>query len=317
MPPEIKTARWKLVVGYTAFALSSFIFFLYLTFPYEAVRDRVTQEAAAAGWDVQIGSLGPGLFGVTATRVQLSRLSAGQAAGPEGADAAAAAAGSPLILASVAARPALFPPGIACRANAFGGIISGSVGGLGDLNLGLTLDRLDPSDGSLKAATGLDAAGLVNGTVSFSVPRDGAGYDLSKATGAVALGISQGLIKGGTVTVPMYGQPTPMELPRIALGDVEARLKFDQGKGTLEQLRAKSDDLEVNGSGTVNLAKRPDYSELNLELKIKTEEEFRKRLGMIAMGLSALPADKDDPQFRVASVTGFLGRPNFTPGSRR
>jgi hypothetical protein len=38
---------------------------------------------------------------------------------------------------------------------------------------------------------------------------------------------------------------------------------------------------------------------------------------MIAMGLSALPADKDNPQFRVASVTGFLGRPNFTPGSRR
>lgn len=324
MPPRTEsTARWKVIAGYTAFTLVSFIFFLYLTFPYQAVRDRVTMEAGAAGWDVKLGSLGPGLFGVTATRVELSKVPV-LLPGEQGLSGALVPLPAPIVLASVSARPALFPPGIAYRANALGGIVSGSLGGLGDLKLNLELDRLDPSDGSVKSSSGVDAAGLISGDISFSIPREegaggarGQGYDLSKATGTVALQLSQALIKGGSVTVPMYGQPTPMDLPRISLGDVEARLKFEQGKGTIERMRVKSDDLEINGSGTLNLAKRPDYSEINVELKIKAEPEFVKRLGLIGAGLSALATDKDNPQFRVASVTGFLGRPTFSPAAAR
>src|SRR3954463_12774793 len=80
MPPESRlsqllsrfsSARWRVTAGYALFALVAFVFWLYVTFPYQAVQDRVTAEAAAAGWNVSSGSMGRGLFGVTARDVQL------------------------------------------------------------------------------------------------------------------------------------------------------------------------------------------------------------------------------------------------------
>ncbi|MFP2903021.1 type II secretion system protein GspN, partial [Corallococcus sp. 4LFB] len=73
MATESKIARWKLVVGYTAFAVVAFVLCLLLTFPYDAVRTRLVTEAAAHGLAVRIGGLRPGLSGVTATHVRVSK----------------------------------------------------------------------------------------------------------------------------------------------------------------------------------------------------------------------------------------------------
>ncbi|MFP2934422.1 type II secretion system protein GspN, partial [Pyxidicoccus sp. 3LG] len=73
MPPETKPARWKVVLGYTAFAVFAFILGLFVTFPYDAIRTRIVSEAAQAGLAVRIGSLRPGLAGITATDVRVSK----------------------------------------------------------------------------------------------------------------------------------------------------------------------------------------------------------------------------------------------------
>lgn len=335
MPPESRfsrlsqlfarffSTRWKVTAGYAGFSLFAFVFWLYVTFPYQAVRDRVSAEAAAAGWTVTIGSLGPGFFGVTARDVRL------QPAAPALPQAADAALGQPgaarpvqITLASVSARPALFPPGLAARARALGGTISGSVGLLGDLKLSASAN-LDASDPALKAATGVDAGGELEGDLSLSIPRDtgtgrGAtgGFDLSHASGTISLKGTKLLVKGGTIQVPLYGQMTPMDLPRVALGELDGQIKFDKGAGKIDRLRAKSEDLEVQLGGTVTLGKRIDFSELNVDLKVKTEPELNKRLGLVASALSALPPDRTDPSFRSTTITGYLGQPRL-PGLGR
>ncbi len=303
---------FKLVSAYAAFASFAFLFFLYVTFPYDVVRQRLVAEAGAAGYDLHVGGLGPGLLGVTATEVLVkSRTPPAEGQPERGA----------LVVDKVALRPALLPPGLAFRASLMDGVATGSVGGLGDVKLRVNLDELDLSKGNLQAFSGLDLAGTLSGRVDLSIPKaaapaPGGGKgpeepDLGQASGEIVLDGNGVVVNGGTITVPMYGTPTPMDLPRIAFGDVDGRLAFDKGAGTLEQFEARSDDLTLMGSGTLKLAKRPEFSDTNIDLRFKAEPEFMKRLGMVAAGLSMLKADPQDPSFRVAKVTGFIGRPNF------
>jgi len=64
-------------------------------------------------------------------------------------------------------------------------------------------------------------------------------------------------------------------------------------------------------TGTLKLAKRIEYGEPNIELRLKTDPEFVKSLGVYGAGLAALAPDPKDPAWRVARISGYLGKPNF------
>ena len=310
--PERQIATWKIVVGYAAFGIAAFVFFFYLTFPYDTVRERVLNEARAAGYDMAIGKLGPGLFGITATNVDLRKRDVVQVEGmPESEPGA-------LHLDKVSVRPSVWPLGAACRANAFGGTISGAVGGLSSLTVKADLSDVDLSNESITAYTGLKLAGTLDGALKLTAPqvpppggKGPAEPDFGAANGSFTLTGSDVTVNGGTMVVPMYGTPTPMDLPKIILGGLDVKVDFDKGQGKIEALKAKSSDLDLQGSGTVKLARRLEYSELNVELRFKFEDELKKRLGALSMALSVLQRDPKDPTYNAARITGFLGRPNF------
>jgi type II secretion system protein N len=321
-----KSSRLRTGLLYGAFALVAFAFFLVVTFPYDTLRRRIVTEAAAQGWAVRMASLRPGLYGMTATQVRLSQPSeplspemvAALVRGGTGPLPGGEALGEALLLDSVAVRWALFPPGIALRAQGLNGVIRGSYGGLGSSQrVRLELDGLDATQGNLKGFSGLDLEGKLNGHLDLTLPRTGktAEPDLAQADGELVLDSSALVVRGGNVTLPMGGRPTPMDVPRVALGDVKGRIKFVKGLGTLENVSTRSPDLELRASGTVKLGKRLPYSEPALELKVRAQPEFTRRLGILGSGLSILPPDRESPDFRVARVTGFLSRPNFMPGA--
>lgn len=308
-------ARLKPALGYAAFGIAAFVLGLYLTFPYDSLKRYVVGQAQAQGLQVQIGSMGPGLFGVTASGVKV-------AANPtvNVGDAVVDVHTPPLQLDSVLVRPALFPLGVALRGSAMGGSFNAHVGGLSDLIVHAEFSDLDPSKGNFKGLTGIAAKGTASGELDLDLPRTAPGMDgkphdpnLAEATGGITLALSHFSIEGGQVTVPMYGTPTPVDLPRIALGNLDGQIDIQKGNAKLEKLSAKSDDLELNGSGTVRLARRIEYSEANLTLKLKAEPEFVKRLGLLGSGLTMLPMDPGSSGFRVAHITGFLGSPTLAP----
>lgn len=301
--------RLKPALGYAAFGLFAFIVGLYLTFPYDSLKRFVIGQAEAQGLQVKLASIGPGLFGVTASGVQIAPKPGGDK--PTGA----------LKLDSVSVRPAIFPLGVAVRGSAMGGTFHAHVGGLSDLVVHADFDDLDPSKGNFKAFTGIAAKGSASGELDLDVPRTAPGLDgkphdpnLAEANGSVTLALSNFSIEGGQITVPLYGSPTPVDLPRIALGNLDAQMDIRKGNAKLEKLQGKSADLELNGSGTLRLARRVEYSEANLQLKLKAEPEFVKRLGLLGSGLSMLPMDTGSPGFRVAHLTGFLGSPSLAQG---
>lgn len=324
MASESKTARWKLILGYTAFALVAFALCLMLTFPYDAVRSRLVTEAAAQGLAVRIGGLRPGLSGVTATNVRVSKPPS-----PLGADAVAALArgesgglgtdelGEALIFDSVALRPSLFPPGVVLKLKGMGGTVNVHVGGLSGTALDVDVDGVQAGGGNLPAYTGVDMEGTVNAKVSLQAPGTmvrGQPVDWSQATGTVVMD-TQGLtIKGGKAAIPMGGGPAmPMDLPRVLLGELKGDIQFDKGLGTVRDLNLKSEDLEGSGTGTVKLGRRLEYSELALDVRLKFEQAFQQRLGPLALAVNMLPADRDNPGWRGGRLTGMVGSPRFAP----
>ncbi|MBZ4417123.1 type II secretion system protein GspN [Myxococcus sp. RHSTA-1-4] len=321
MPPDTKPARWKVFLGYAAFAVVAFILGLFITFPYDAIRSRIVTEAAAQGLAVRIGSLRPGLGGITATQVRLSKppqpLSAetlAALASGEGGMLGPAELGDALVLDSVAVRPALFPPGVAVHANAMGGTVDVSVGLLGDTKVRVDVDGLKASGGNLPALTGIDMDGELNATLSLKMPGNGGQADLSQANGELTVDTQGLVIKSGKVAFPMGGgQAVPMDLPAINLGALTGRIQFEKGLGTVQTLRLKSDDLEALATGTLKLGKKVAYSEPGMDVNLKLDPEFQKRLGLLGAGVTILPPDKKDPSFRAARLGGFLNRPTFLP----
>jgi type II secretion system protein N len=300
---KVDWAKWKKPLAYGGLWLVSFFFFLFVTFPYETLKQVVILQAQEQGLKVRVGSLGPGFFGVTASNVQLST----------GEDTQS------LRVDSVAVRPSLFPLGVALRARALDGTIKGAVGLVGDLAVRVTASNVDFSKGNLKGLTGVDLAGKASADVSLDIPQgptSPSGKDrqpnLSHASGTISLTADGLLVKGGNVTVPLYGQMTPMDLPRLQIGSLEAALKFDKGTGTVEKLQSHGGDLELLVSGSLKLGRQLLYSEPNLQVRLKPEPALTN--SFIGLGISALPPDPQNPAFRSARMTGYLGTPNFMPG---
>lgn len=327
MSSEKKPSRWKQVLGYGAFALVAFIVFFFLTFPYGTLRRRLVQEAAEQGYALRIGRLRPGLRGITATQIQLSKVLEGSMSAElrevvlgEGPLAGVPGLGEPLAIRSLALRPTLLPPGVAFHAELLGGTLQGAVGGVRTLQVELKMADLDLARDNLPSFLEVDMEGRLDGSVSLVIPpAQGrpAGPDFGQTEGQVALDGKALIIKGGKLTVPVYGQPTKVDLPTINLGALDARMRFEKGLGTAEALNVKGDDLELQGSGTIKLARQVNLSELGLDLKLRVEPEAVNRLGLLGAGLGVLPTDKDDPKFRAARLSGVLSRPNFGPAMRR
>ncbi len=311
MPIKLKFGRGQKIAGYVAFSVFAFVFCFWLSFPYDAVRQRIVSDASAQGIRVQMGWIGPGFLGVSASNVRISKKIEDLDANPPAA----------FLIKSVAIRPSLFPPGVAFGGSAMGGNISGRMGGFSGTSIRLDFNGLNTSDPNFKEVTGVDASGKISGHLSLDMPTStipgpskSKEADLSQANGALSLKLDRVVVNGGTITVPVMGQLMPVALEKLSIGDLEARVKFEKGQGRIEKFQGKGDDLELLASGTIKLARQVDYAESNIDVKLKVEPDAQKRLGAMAMGLTFLPADKENPEFRTAKITGFLARPNFSPG---
>ncbi len=295
------------VFAYTGFFFLAVLIAFFLTFPYDALKDRVRLEADRAGYFARISSMGPGFFGVRARGIELSK------------KADTDPPPAPLKVDSVSAGPTLLPPGLGVTAKLFDGTVAVKVSGFSNIRVRIDAEGLNLANPDLKAFSGIDFSGMVEAHVDLSLPRVAVGPgpaepDLGQATGTISIDAKQLAINGGSMSmvIPQFGpEPTPLDLPKIVVGDLSGKLKFEKGAGTIEKFEAKSADLELQATGTLKLAKRLEYAEPGIELRFKPDPEFQKRLGLIGSALSMVGPDPKDPSWRMGRLTGYLGRPNF------
>ena len=303
-----QTALWKRILGYTAFALVSLVMMFFVTFPYDALRERIRIEADNAGYFVRIGSMGPGFFAVRASDVKISKKSDADPP-PEA-----------LQIDSLSIGPSFMPLGVKVKAGVLGGTIAAKVGALGATRVVVDADDLDLTKGNLKGFSGIDFSGTIAAHVDLTLPKSAAGPnapaepDLSQASGSITLTTNALAVNGGqaTIAIPQFGpEPTPVDLPKIVLGDLTGKISIDKGAAKVDEFKSKSPDLELGLSGTIKLAKKVDYCEPQLEVRVKPDPEFQKRLGLLGSALSMIGSDPKDPSWRMGRLTGYLSRPQF------
>lgn len=326
---EKKPSLWKRVVGYCAFGLFALVATFFLTFPYETLKETIKTLALSNGYAVKIGSLGPGFFAVRATGVEVVKKfdmdfvagAFGNVTGlpiPTGGDLIVHPQ-EPLMIDSVSVGPSIFPPGLAVRIKLMGGTIITQVTGMSAKRIRIDAEDLDLSKGNLKAYSGIDFSGVVGAHVDLSVPNPPGGTapaepDLTQSHGTISVETKSLAINGGSanITIAQFGpEPTPVDLPKILLGELNGKMKIEKGAATIEEFKSKSADLETNITGTLKLAKRLEYSEPALEVRVKPDPEFQKRLGLLGSALSMIGSDPKDPTWRMGRLSGYLGRPMF------
>lgn len=304
---EKRIALWKRILLYAGFSLVALFAAFFITFPYDALQDRLKLEADDAGYNLKVGSMGPGFFAVRASDLFIAKkIGPNEEKPPEA-----------MKIDRVSVGPTLFPPGVGVNASLLGGSLTVRVSATGSVHV--EGEDLDLTKGNLKGFSGIDLAGKIDTKLDLSIPKSSVGAgpsepDLGQATGSFAISARGLTINGGTVSVPlpMYGpEPTPLDLPKIAFGDLAGHVKFEKGAGTIDEFKSHSSDLETGISGTLKLAKKMEYSDANLEIRFKPDPEFQKRLGMIGSALSFVGPDPKDPSWRMGRLTGMLGRPNF------
>jgi len=303
MPPLV---GWQRTAAWGGLGVFLFSLFLALTFPYDAVRARIASEADAAGLWVRIEAMGPAFLGVSARGVRLGERPDGL--GPPD---------TTVRIDRLTLRPSLFPWGVGFSASLFGGTAGGAIGTGSTPRLRLHFERLSLGKAGVGAFTGVDAVGTLGGEVSLDIPASGpqgGQADLSQASGRIKITGTGLEVKGGTVTIPLMGQMTPVDLPPVNFGQLDAELPIEKGLGTLKALRLEGPELDIQGTGTVRLARAVAYFEPDVALRIRPMPDFLRRMGMIAAGFTQLPVDPADSAYRDAKLTGYLGKPSVRPG---
>ncbi len=294
---------WKRTAAYAAFFGLAFLLALQRTFPTQAVKERLMLEAAAQGWQVQMGDItASGFGGVRAKNVTL-----------ESRD------GLRLPIEEVTASLRFWPLLLGRRSVSFeAALFEGRLSGIAEqgrgwqrLRLrgqGIDLARATP----LRKATGLDLTGTLRTDVDVTL----FAKEPAKSTGHADFTVERAAVNGGEVPIPGMGGGG-LTLPRMSLGTVTAHAVVEQGKAVVKNLEAKGEDLELSSNDlTVTLQPRLEYSPLYGRARVKLADSFWQKSGTASLrGLAEMAlasARGRDGSYGVL-LSGTLARPQARP----
>ncbi len=291
---ETQTSRWRAYVGYPVFFLVAFVLFFHLTLPWDVIGARLTDEARQKGYALSFVKVGPALgFGAHFQGVTLEPLER-----PIGLPADAPTPSIPID--SITARPALLPMGVHFSATAFGGELSGSVAQKGKDTTLLEVhgSNLELARAALKPVVGLDLQGNTSLDLNLAIAPD-----FTKTTGDIKLGGKEWVLNGGTVM--------GFDLPKLQMGALDIKLKFDGGKALVDAFAINGTDLEAKGEGDITLDTRPATSRAKVRIDFKLADEWLKKYSFIQMGLGQ--AGRPNGQgFYSLNLDGMVGNPRPT-----
>ena len=96
-----------------------------------------------------------------------------------------------------------------------------------------------------------------------------------------------------------------LTFPAVNLDTIQGRVNLESGKGTLEDISLKGQDLEIQIDGNFSLSRIITYSSMKLEIAFKLSGEFDKQYGSM---LSMFKKKDEDGYYRV-SIMGTFANP--------
>jgi type II secretion system protein N len=321
--------------GYATFFFFALLLFIYWSFPYDRVRDRIIAEfehsqkspPGAARQVLSIGKLEPSWFtGVILKDVSLTSYPADPSKPPSvlRADEIRARVGFGSLFS--AAKDLTF------SIKGLGGTIEGSIThklsanptpSAAGKNAGPKYDRTIKMDldgialGELAPVR--DAIGTaIGGTVKGSIDVTYGETRIDKANGTVALEVENFWVSDGKTPfkVPalkaVFGSED-ITLPQIYIGNLPVQISVKNGVARIDKMEAKGKDLDLTVGGQITLRENAAESDMNLSLQFKFNDQYKKK-GDSTAGLlllldsePKLRASKRPDGFYSLRIVGLLG----------
>lgn len=289
---------WRPRLLYGAFFVLAFLLALRQTLPAAAIKDRLVQEAAQQGWQLDAAEAGPaGLVGVGLRDVTLK-------------DKTGLSVPIEALEVSLPVWPLLRGK---VRLAVVARLYEGTVRGTFDVRgapqaVDLALERVDLSRAiPLRTALGVDLDGVASGTARLTLPSDAR----AQASGQADLTVAGAGLAGGKVVVP--GMAGGLTLPRLSLGKLTAVVKLEGGKATFEKLSSAGGDATLVADGlTVTVQPKLEFAPVFGKVSFKVEDAFaQKPEGQTLKSLAdlALAAGKGRDGTYHLQIFGSLGHP--------
>lgn len=277
-------------LGYAAFFVAAVVVSLYLTFPWNAAKERALALASEqTGVQIEADQLDPSWgTGIVARGVRIRTK-------PEE---------NPIELPEVAARVHLLPllsggRGLSVQVPIAQGEIDAEIVQSNDL---LTIEG-EASGIELALLDGLaDATGLpLGGRLSINMDIELGVKDPKQTSGNLKLvGEDLEILKGG-------------KSPELAIGNLNWTIPVNDGVAKLDNLQVKGPDAEIVLNGEITLDKVPKRSRLNLTIKYKPTDALLKRhpiLNAMHLSKSAVKRSKGSDGFYQCELRGPASRIN-------
>jgi type II secretion system protein N len=301
---RIRLVGWKRTAAYAAFFVVAFLWALHVTFPAEAVKERLILEAAAQGWQVRLNDIAPqGLLGVRAREVTLQTRDGSRI---------------PVDEVRVSLRPLALLTGkrsVAFDAALFDGTVSGvTEQGSASQRLRLRAAGIDLGKaGALRKTTGLDLAGVLSADVDVTLD----GKDTARNAGTVELGVKGAAVRGGEISIP--GMTSGLTVPPMALGTVTVHGAVKGPRADFDKVEARGGDLEVTGEQAfVQIQPKVENSPLAGRARVRFTEAFWQRPPAAALR-PVVDAALGTARLRDGGfgfqIYGTVGRPQARPMS--
>jgi len=289
----MKVQKIARITGYILFGLFVFLFFTYLNFPYDKLKDKffaqveqktgLKLDAAEVKTTWTLGFVFTGVElshrAMNIPQVRLNHLKV-----------------SPSLLSLL-----FFRPKFKFEVEFTEGVLSGTLHQKGKTqDIGLTFDSLNLTK-DLKGIFPLDLQGIVQGGLNVS----GDFIQVKELNGNIDLHIQ----KFGLAQMNFLN----MNIPQISLSKMilQGTLKNDRFVFEKVDLGGDKEDLQANASGDIQLDPRNfSNSKLNLTVKFKLSEKMKKEFSLF---LPFVANALDSQGFYSLSITGRLSAPLALP----
>jgi type II secretion system protein N len=297
LPPwAVRGARYA---SYPLFGLFVFLFMLYLSIPWDRVKDRIEQYAQAAGFDIRIDEMGPAfLLGMKAKNVTLRTRPVNPNDKP-----------SRFVFDEIVAHPGIFSTTF--DAQAFGGDISGK---FWDAGGNLTAKGVDLGQiPGLESLVKLPMTGVLKAKGKLELPKG----KFAEGQGGLEIECKGCSIGDGKTKLVIPGDAFLQQgvtVPKIQLGNPEGKLVIEKGTAKMTGFEGHSPDMDIKIEGDIALRDPWQFSTANLCLAFRPTQALIKREAVFELlGRSLDQNAKRADGYYTVRVSGRLDSMFFLP----
>jgi type II secretion system protein N len=296
-----KTARY---IAYFFLFVVSFVVFLYLNLPYDAIKERIIgmiEKETGGKYFVLVEELSPYWF----TGVELKGLSLSDASGDDRTEL--------ISLQRIRSRVSFFSllfgsPSVSFDVSVGKGGIFGKVGQSADFfDLNLKFDDLDLKNLKIIGSKiGVEIASRIDGSIKMKIDK----RNPIRSEGSVSLdldniNIAETELKLGEMTMP---------IPTLVLSKNKgSEIKADVDKGTInvKNFKLAEGDLQLDLNGKIFLSNNVSNYRFNLNGSFKVSENLEKALPFLFI----VDKQKNEDGSFPLSITGRMAKPSIKIGS--